>query len=192
MDVHRNTHGRHARRGHRVRLVHVPERRDCDQELIPKESTSRWLRRGRQMRRPTAAAPHGGQVRIGWSAQSSARMVACSAGGRAREQARDLRNIRLEPTRQRGRTVSGLTSNWSRRAPDPDRARLHGALGGRPGADRPVRALTIVGWVIALVLGPVAAVQLWRFRPSGASCRHHPARVRPRVLCGGVARASIA
>jgi hypothetical protein len=27
--------------------------------------------------------------------------------------------------------------------------------------------LTIVGWVIALVAGPVAAVQLWRFRPSG-------------------------
>lgn len=27
--------------------------------------------------------------------------------------------------------------------------------------------LTIVGWVIALVVGPVAAVQLWRFRQSG-------------------------
>lgn len=27
--------------------------------------------------------------------------------------------------------------------------------------------LTIVGWVIALVVGPVATVQLWRFRPSG-------------------------
>jgi hypothetical protein len=27
--------------------------------------------------------------------------------------------------------------------------------------------LTIVGWVIALVVGPVAAVQLWRFRESG-------------------------
>jgi hypothetical protein len=30
-------------------------------------------------------------------------------------------------------------------------------------------ALTIVGWVIALVVGPVAAVQLWRFRPGGRS-----------------------
>ena len=28
-------------------------------------------------------------------------------------------------------------------------------------------ALTIVGWVIALFAGPVAAVQLWRFRQSG-------------------------
>jgi hypothetical protein len=28
-------------------------------------------------------------------------------------------------------------------------------------------ALTIVGWVIALVVGPVAAIQLWRFRESG-------------------------
>ena len=28
-------------------------------------------------------------------------------------------------------------------------------------------SLTIVGWVIALVVGPVAAVQLWRFRNSG-------------------------
>jgi hypothetical protein len=27
--------------------------------------------------------------------------------------------------------------------------------------------LTIVGWVIALVVGPVATVQLWRFRQSG-------------------------
>jgi hypothetical protein len=27
--------------------------------------------------------------------------------------------------------------------------------------------LTIVGWAIALVAGPVAAVQLWRFRQSG-------------------------
>ena len=27
--------------------------------------------------------------------------------------------------------------------------------------------LTIVGWVVALVVGPVAAVQLWRFRESG-------------------------
>src|SRR5918994_5457342 len=27
--------------------------------------------------------------------------------------------------------------------------------------------LTIVGWVIALLVGPVAAVQLWRFRQSG-------------------------
>jgi hypothetical protein len=27
--------------------------------------------------------------------------------------------------------------------------------------------LTIVGWAIALVAGPVAAVQLWRFRDSG-------------------------
>jgi hypothetical protein len=27
--------------------------------------------------------------------------------------------------------------------------------------------LTIVGWAIALVVGPVAAVQLWRFRQSG-------------------------
>jgi hypothetical protein len=27
--------------------------------------------------------------------------------------------------------------------------------------------LTIVGWVITLVVGPVAAVQLWRFRQSG-------------------------
>ena len=29
--------------------------------------------------------------------------------------------------------------------------------------------LTIVGWVIALAAGPVAAVQLWRFRPAGRS-----------------------
>jgi hypothetical protein len=28
-------------------------------------------------------------------------------------------------------------------------------------------ALTIVGWVVTLVAGPVAAVQLWRFRQSG-------------------------
>jgi hypothetical protein len=27
--------------------------------------------------------------------------------------------------------------------------------------------LTIVGWVITLVMGPIAAVQLWRFRDSG-------------------------
>ena len=27
--------------------------------------------------------------------------------------------------------------------------------------------LTIAGWAIALVLGPVATVQLWRFRQSG-------------------------
>lgn len=27
--------------------------------------------------------------------------------------------------------------------------------------------LTILGWVVALVVGPVAAVQLWRFRESG-------------------------
>jgi hypothetical protein len=27
--------------------------------------------------------------------------------------------------------------------------------------------LTIVGWVITLIAGPVAAVQLWRFRQSG-------------------------
>jgi hypothetical protein len=27
--------------------------------------------------------------------------------------------------------------------------------------------LTIVGWVIALVVGPVATVQLWRFRENG-------------------------
>jgi hypothetical protein len=27
--------------------------------------------------------------------------------------------------------------------------------------------LTIVGWLIALVAGPVATVQLWRFRQSG-------------------------
>ena len=32
-----------------------------------------------------------------------------------------------------------------------------GALGG----------LTIVGWLITLVAGPVAAMQLWRFRPIG-------------------------
>ena len=31
------------------------------------------------------------------------------------------------------------------------------------------RGLTIVGWAIALVVGPAAAVKLWRFRPSG--CR---------------------
>jgi hypothetical protein len=30
-----------------------------------------------------------------------------------------------------------------------------------------VGVLTIVGWVIALVVGPVATVQLWRFRQSG-------------------------
>src|SRR5512134_1750458 len=30
-----------------------------------------------------------------------------------------------------------------------------------------VGGLTIVGWVIALVVGPVATVQLWRFRQSG-------------------------
>lgn len=28
-------------------------------------------------------------------------------------------------------------------------------------------AMTIVGWVITLVVGPVATVQLWRFRASG-------------------------
>ena len=28
-------------------------------------------------------------------------------------------------------------------------------------------ALTITGWVIAVVVGPVAAVQLWRFQDSG-------------------------
>jgi hypothetical protein len=28
-------------------------------------------------------------------------------------------------------------------------------------------SLTVVGWVIALVVGPVAAVQLWRFRETG-------------------------
>jgi hypothetical protein len=27
--------------------------------------------------------------------------------------------------------------------------------------------LTIVGWVITLVMGPIAAVQLWRFRETG-------------------------
>ncbi len=27
--------------------------------------------------------------------------------------------------------------------------------------------LTIVGWVIALAVGPIAAIQLWRFRRSG-------------------------
>jgi hypothetical protein len=27
--------------------------------------------------------------------------------------------------------------------------------------------MTCIGWVIALVAGPVAAVQLWRFRPTG-------------------------
>ena len=30
-------------------------------------------------------------------------------------------------------------------------------------------SLTIVGWVITLVVGPVATVQLWRFRQSGRS-----------------------
>jgi hypothetical protein len=35
--------------------------------------------------------------------------------------------------------------------------RTSGVLGG----------LTIVGWVITLIAGPVAAVQLWRFRHSG-------------------------
>jgi hypothetical protein len=43
MDIHRNTKGRQASRSHWLRFVHVPERQDCDKELIPKESTSDWL-----------------------------------------------------------------------------------------------------------------------------------------------------
>jgi len=43
------------------------------------------------------------------------------------------------------------------------------AAGGLPGllTSGLLGALTIVGWVIALAVGPVAAVQLWRFRESG-------------------------
>jgi hypothetical protein len=43
------------------------------------------------------------------------------------------------------------------------------AAGGLPAllASGALGAVTVVGWVIALIAGPVAAVQLWRFRESG-------------------------
>ena len=34
-------------------------------------------------------------------------------------------------------------------------------------ASGPLGALTIAGWAVALVTGPVTAVQLWRYRESG-------------------------
>jgi hypothetical protein len=37
----------------------------------------------------------------------------------------------------------------------------------QPTAPGLLGGLTIVGWVIALVVGPVATVQLWRLRQSG-------------------------